>query len=122
MKTFIACCMAVLFLTQDVHAQASWDALANAPTSYRLDDIYFLTPRKGWAINPNYYYLFPRQYGRICTTNDGGRTWSTLVDSSQTFFRAIGFADSLHGWVGNLGVGPDTNFMYQTGDGGHSWQ
>lgn len=124
MKKMLLLALVALSLTVPVlHAQPSWRALPNAPRSWRLDDIYFLTPQKGWAINPYYNYLNPKQRGRILTTNDGGWTWTTLLDSSLTFFRAVGFADSLHGWVGNLGeYTPDTNFMYQTSDGGISWQ
>src|SRR6185437_12748177 len=79
----------------------------------------------GWAINPVYSYVYPSQYGRIFKTTDGGNTWQLLKDSSATFYRSIGFADSLTGWVGNLGyfsaVSRDTNVLYQTSDGGITW-
>ncbi len=106
------------------NAQYTWQALPTAPQSYRFDDMFFLTPKMGWAINPNYDSLNPIQYGRIFKTNDGGNTWQKLIDSANTFYRSIGFADSLTGWVGNLADIPyisDTIPLYQTNDGGHTW-
>lgn len=105
-------------------AQYSWQALANAPHTYRHDDIFFLNPQKGWAINPNYEHQTPTQFGQVYTTDDGGATWTKIFDSSLTYIRCVGFADSLHGWFGNLAdptATPDTNFLYQTSDGGHTW-
>ena len=111
------------FLVTRAPAQTSWVALPGAPNSWRFDDIFFLNPLKGWAINPIHSKVPPGQYARIFTTNDGGRTWIKLLDNSRTFFRAVGFADAQHGWVGNLGLyTADTNFMYSTADGGVSWQ
>jgi photosystem II stability/assembly factor-like uncharacterized protein len=113
--------------------QYTWQVLPGAPISHRFDDFYFINPNVGWAINPNYGYLTPNQYGRIFRTYDGGSTWIKLVDSSNTFFRSVGFADSLNGWVGNIAdttvfdtvtksrFTSDTIPMYQTKDGGLSW-
>jgi len=113
-----------MFLQSNLNAQYAWQALPNAPKSWRCDDMYFLNPMKGWVINPYYHNAFPMQYGRIFTTDDGGQTWQKLVDSSITFIRSIGFTDSLNGWFGNLGdssVTSDTNFMYHSIDGGNTW-
>ena len=108
-----------------VQAQLSWQQMATAPKSYRLDDFHFINPRQGWAISPNYAYLSSNKPGQIFKTNDGGVNWQMLVNNSPTFFRAIGFADSLTGWVGNLGdstVTNDTVPLYHTNDGGTTWQ
>ena len=125
-------CTVAVFLSLSVisNAQYTWHSLSAAPLSWRFDDFYFVTPQMGWAINPNYDYLAPTQYGRIFKTTDGGDTWQKLVDSSNTFYRSVGFADSLNGWVGNLadtatymGVPftADTVPFYETHDGGISW-
>ena len=122
-KTSTLIALALLF-TLHAKAQLSWLPLAGAPKSYRLDDFYFLNPQKGWAVSPSYDYLTPHEPGRIFTTNDGGVNWKLLVDGSKTFFRSIGFADSLNGWVGNLAdssATPDTIPFYHTIDGGKTW-
>jgi photosystem II stability/assembly factor-like uncharacterized protein len=103
-------------------AQYVWNPLPNAPRSWRIDDFYFLNPQEGWAINPDYSYLTPRQLARVMHTTDGGQSWETLLDSSETFIRSVGFADAQTGWFGNLGeITTDTNFLYATVDGGHTW-
>jgi photosystem II stability/assembly factor-like uncharacterized protein len=113
-----------LLFSLSIKAQLSWQPMAGAPKSYRVDDFYFVNPQKGWAISPNYDYMSPKIPGRIYQTNDGGVNWGLLVDSSKTFFRSIGFADSLTGWVGNLAdssATPDTVPLYHTSDGGKHW-
>ncbi len=96
-----------------------WQALPNAPgPANRYDDVVFLNPSLGWVINGN---------GKIYKTADGGDSWDLLLDQPETYWRAIGFADSLRGWAGNfgqLGQVPrvtDTNMLYQTVDGGNTW-
>lgn len=114
------------------NAQYTWHSLPIAPISWRFDDCYFANPQVGWVINPNYDYLSPNQYGRIFKTVDGGTTWHILKDSSNTFFRSVGFADTLTGWVGNIADTLDTNSsgvrftndtipLYETHDGGITW-
>jgi photosystem II stability/assembly factor-like uncharacterized protein len=114
-----------LIFSNSTNAQIQWEKLDSAPSSFRLDDIFFLTPTKGWAIKPNYDYLIPGLKGAIYSTEDGGNSWNTLKDSSTTFYRSIGFSGTDTGWVGNLGNGSgsttDTNFLYQTFNGGQSW-
>ena len=104
-------------------AQYNWQALPNAPQSYRYDDVYFQTPQLGWAANPNYNYISPPQRGRIFRTQDGGNTWQLLKDSCVSFFRSVGFADSLTGWIGNLEptIPSDTAVLNETTDGGITW-
>jgi photosystem II stability/assembly factor-like uncharacterized protein len=124
MKKILFSMLAIITFQATLKAQLSWQALLGAPISWRCDDMYFLNPDKGWAVNPYYDYLFPNQYGRVFTTNDGGQTWSLLFDSSVTFIRSVGFADTLNGWFGNLGdpsLTSDTNYLYHTTDGGTTW-
>jgi photosystem II stability/assembly factor-like uncharacterized protein len=113
--------LGAILLSLAMQAQYSWQTLTNAPKSWRNDDIYFINPQMGWAIHGYYNYLTPNQYGQIWQTRDGGNTWQLRHDSSTTFYRCVGFTDSLHGWIGNLAdssVSPDTNALYYTSDGG----
>ncbi|MBI3789062.1 MAG: hypothetical protein HY276_12510 [Ignavibacteriales bacterium] len=105
----LLCC--VLFLTAQSFAQLRWRFLPNAPfTSGKLDDIFFINPNTGWVTADR---------GTIYKTTDGGRNWQIQFNNGNTgHFRSIGFADSAHGWVGALG---NANILFQTSDGGITW-
>jgi photosystem II stability/assembly factor-like uncharacterized protein/PKD repeat protein len=121
-KTLFA--LIIFVCTNMLQAQLNWMPFVTAPKSYRLDDFHFINPKQGWAISPCYNFLAPQKPGQIYKTNDGGLSWQTLVSNSTTFFRAVGFADSLAGWVGNLadvGLTHDTVPLYHTADGGITW-
>lgn len=130
MKKSLLFLTTLLVTSTTLLAQYNWQALPNAPKSWRNDDIYFLNSKVGWAIHGNYQYSPPYQFGQIYKTTNGGSTWQLLNDSSNSFYRAIGFSDSLNGWVGNLAdtdnysgfkYTHDTVPLYQTSDGGKTW-
>lgn len=58
---------------------------------------------------------------RILKTLDGGTTWNSLTvienDTSDFTFQGVGFVNDTLGWVGGWGNG-----LYQTIDGGISWE
>jgi photosystem II stability/assembly factor-like uncharacterized protein len=117
----------LFFCGSNVYSQHTWENYADAPYSPRFDDFHFINPDTGWMINP-YYTVTP--YGRVLHTTDGGRTWEKLLDSSGIYFRSVGFADALTGWIGSIAdtanhaliLPIDTIPLYQTRDGGHTWQ
>lgn len=81
----------------------------NAPVaSSRTDDIWFLDPQTGWAVNSN---------GQIIHTKDGGNSWIRQFQAN-VYFRCIGFANALRGWCGTLTA---KNRMFHTDDGGKTW-
>jgi photosystem II stability/assembly factor-like uncharacterized protein/PKD repeat protein len=123
MKTKLLFALALFTCVSISKAQLSWQHMAASPQSYRLDDFHFINPKQGWAISPCYDFLTPHKPGQIYKTTDGGLNWKIVKDSSKTFFRSVGFADSLTGWVGNLGgtITTDTVPLYHTSDGGHTW-
>lgn len=101
-------------------AQAQWGNTPSPSVSYRYDDVYFLNPDLGWAIN----YASTSVSGKIIKTVDGAQTWQTVLSGSGAAFRDIAFTDSLHGWIGTLqtGLNPqDTVIMYQTTNSGITW-
>lgn len=115
--------LVVLLLTSSasLFAQYNWQALPSAPTTpYRFDDIYFLNPKMGWAVEPIGGAI---TVGKVWQTRDGGFTWTLGFHNTITYFRCVGFADSLNGWVGNLAdssISPDTVPLYYTKDGGRT--
>src|SRR5580658_10385109 len=96
----------------------SWQLLPNSPAqTFRHDDIYFINANSGWVVNVS---------GQVWKTNDGGNSWTQLINQA-TAFRCVGFFDSIHGCIGNLGPknwAPtnDTNPIYITSDGGKTLQ
>ncbi|MEP7342259.1 MAG: YCF48-related protein [Acidobacteriota bacterium] len=83
----------------------------NAPVaSSRTDDIWFIDPATGWAVNSN---------GQILMTTDGGNSWTEQFRANGTYLRCVGFASRLKGWVGTL---TEPRRMFQTRDGGLTWE
>ncbi len=100
-------------------AQYNWQMLPQSPQNgQKQDDVFFLNPELGWSVNGS---------GRIYKTLDGGQNWKLMLEQPGTYFRCIGFIDSLRGFAGNIGTGyfpnvSDTIVLYGTEDGGVSWQ
>jgi len=97
----------------------SWSLLSNSPSAgFRHDDLYFVNADTGWVVNVE---------GYIYKTTDGGNAWGTQLFQPATSFRCVGFSNANKGWAGNLGPGSwsptsDTIPLYQTVDGGNTWQ
>jgi photosystem II stability/assembly factor-like uncharacterized protein len=98
----------------------TWTATNSPNSSYRFDDIYFLNPDTGFAVN----YPNGTHDGYVARTYDGGNNWTKVWDSTGITYRDICFADAMHGWIGTLETGHnpgDTTILYQTTDGGTTW-
>jgi photosystem II stability/assembly factor-like uncharacterized protein len=84
--------------------------VTNAPVaSSCTDDIFFIDPQRGWAVNSN---------GQILHTEDGFTTWQEQFHDPEVYFRCVGFATASRGWVGTLTAGKR---MFETADGGATW-
>ena len=119
MRKAIIVAVTLLLYSLTLSAQFNWQVLPQSPQNgQKQDDVFFLTPTLGWSVNGS---------GRIYKTQDGGAGWTKILDQPGTYFRCIGFRDSLHGFAGNIGTGyfpnvSDATPLYRTDDGGASWQ
>jgi photosystem II stability/assembly factor-like uncharacterized protein len=97
---------------------SAWQKLPNAPNiNGKQDDVYFVTPELGWSVNGQ---------GRIFRTEDGGGSWTQLVEKPGTFFRSIMMVSETRGFSGNIGPGyfpgvTDPEPLYETSDRGDTW-
>ncbi len=118
MKHLVNVILFYLLAFNQLFAQ-SWQLLPNSPSAgFRHDDMYFINKDTGWVVNVD---------GYIYKTTDGGNSFTTQLHQSATSFRCVGFANETKGWCGNLGTGSwspttDTMPLYQTLDGGSTWQ
>ena len=86
----------------------------SAPAARRYDDIWFVTPDVGWAVNGSVHILH---------TGDGGVSWTeqfhvTADQNAEVWLRCIGFASPSRGWVGTTS-GEDR--LFEAKDGGTTW-
>ncbi len=97
---------------------ASWTALPGSPLqtgNRRHEDLSFVSATTGWVVNFN---------GEIYKTTDGGQTWTLQLmartrEGDDIEFRSVGFANEQVGWAGSLSEG---HVLYETRDGGDTWQ
>ncbi len=108
----------LLNLTTAATSQTLWTHQESAPAyKGKQDDIYFINPDMGWYVNGS---------GKIYRTRDGGTNWALEFEKPGTYFRCVGFIDSLNGFAGNIGTDyfpgvSDTVPIYKTTDGGKTW-
>lgn len=98
-------------------ASGDWQLSPSEPFRGKQDDLAFATPTRGFYGNGD---------GKLFRTDDGGATWTKILEKPGTFVRAVGFLDDQHGFFGNLGPDAfpnvtDTNLLYRTDDGGQTW-
>lgn len=93
-----------------------WRTLATEAYPKKRDDIVFADAFTGF---------YGTGKGKLYRTQDGGQTWELIWSNPGTFIRSLGFIDSKHGFMGNLGPGlggtTDATPLYETKDGGVTW-
>jgi photosystem II stability/assembly factor-like uncharacterized protein len=91
--------------------------------------LHFLDAQTGWLL-VTVNHLMNQDFYRLYQTVDGGDTWNRLADNQFgppfcTVY-GLGFRDALTGWIGGscvgLGLADEAHWgVYQTADGGQSW-
>src|SRR5262245_53211249 len=77
----------------------------SAANHRRHDDVWFITPEIGWAVNSG---------GQIIHTEDGGEHWSVQQVVPSAWLRCMTFAGNKLGWVGSITEGVR---LWKTEDG-----
>jgi photosystem II stability/assembly factor-like uncharacterized protein len=94
-----------------------WHTLPTDAYPHKRDDIFFADAHTGF---------YGTGQGKLYRTQDGGQSWQLVWSKPGTFIRSLSFIDAKHGFLGNLGAGlaatiTDTNPLYETTDGGVTW-
>src|SRR5260370_17391407 len=94
-----------------------WRTLATEAYPKKRDDIVFADGQTGF---------YGTGKGKLYRTQDGGQSWHLVWSNRGTFIRSLGFIDTRHGFLGNLGAGlvniTDATPLYETKDGGVTWE
>jgi len=98
-------------------APTRWHTLSTEAYPKKRDDIVFVNALTGF---------YGTGKGNLYRTQDGGQSWHRIWSKPGTFIRSLGFIDAKHGFLGNLGAGladiTDTTPLYETRDGGVTWE
>jgi photosystem II stability/assembly factor-like uncharacterized protein len=123
MKVVIALCTSILAFGAVGRAACEsapvprWRALATEAYPKKRDDIVFADALTGF---------YGTGQGKLYRTQDGGQSWQLIWSKPGTFIRSLGFIDTRHGFLGNLGAGlasiTDATPLYETKDGGLTWE
>lgn len=103
----------LLIISASANAQAGWK-LCNSPAfNSRVDDIFMLNTKTGYAVCGD---------GKIVKTTDGGENW-LLMKQANIYCRSVEFINTEKGFVGgfSFNTNVDTNILRRTTDGGVTW-
>ena len=87
-QSFIAACIAVVFITNVLNAQ--WELRYPDIPADQINDILFLNSSTGFIIN---------SAGSILMTTDGGSTWKIKAHYQRNTFSKINFLDNQNGFA-----------------------
>jgi photosystem II stability/assembly factor-like uncharacterized protein len=73
---------------------------------WHLNDVFFLTPKQGWAVGGD---------GLILSTSNSGKNWLKRKIGDDRRYQIL-FQDSTRGWIGG------ENGVLRTMDGGRNWR
>jgi photosystem II stability/assembly factor-like uncharacterized protein len=107
------------FMLKTADSGNTWTEVVPPLTEVSLNDAFFLDDQTGWVVGSS------GDEGIVLQTTDGGASWEvTRVHGSSLYFKRVVFLDSLRGF-GLVGIKRGENYynaIYETLDGGFTWQ
>jgi photosystem II stability/assembly factor-like uncharacterized protein len=102
-----------LFVFLCSFAQNGWKVCEAPHFSTRVDDIFIINTRTGYAVCGD---------GQIVKSTDSGNSWATVFQDTNTYFRSVEFINEQKGFVGGFPVkGIYKDIFLRTEDGGITW-
>jgi photosystem II stability/assembly factor-like uncharacterized protein len=94
------------------------------PTGVRasLQSLFFLTPYIGWAAGREELANGKGSAGVLLTTRDGGLKWQRVTLNALPGLNCVRFRDDKNGLIAGDGTDQYPSGVFQTKDGGQSWQ
>ena len=100
---------------------SSW-TLVTTDTLYSLRAIYFVNSTKGWCVGGDYDTTTGQGInGVILRSNNGGATWTTLVQNAPFQLWDVHFIDEQRGIAVGYKDANSYGLILRTQDGGNSW-
>jgi photosystem II stability/assembly factor-like uncharacterized protein len=94
-------------------AQNGWKVCTAPQFSSRVDDIFIINGKTGYAVCGD---------GQIVKSIDSGNTWTTIFRDTNTYFRSVEFINEKKGFAGGFPIkGVYKNIFLKTMDGGNTW-
>jgi photosystem II stability/assembly factor-like uncharacterized protein len=101
------------FWSLSTSAQSGWTICKTPGLQSRVDDIYMVDGKVGYAACGD---------GKIIKTTDGGLNWANIQETKNLYCRSVEFFDTLRGFAGGFPTnGNQTNILRKTTDGGKTW-
>jgi photosystem II stability/assembly factor-like uncharacterized protein len=96
----------------------TWSQQPSGSNNITLWDVYFINELTGWASG---FYFEGSHHGYVLHTSDGGNSWQVQFDELNVSFYGICFATEQKGWVVGGSNIQSNGLIYQTTNGGVSW-
>ncbi|MGE5431040.1 MAG: WD40/YVTN/BNR-like repeat-containing protein [Syntrophomonadaceae bacterium] len=119
-NTFIASLFGGQNFKKSTDGGSSWNTYNNLPVRWN-SNIFFLNDKLGWVTENNNPDSFHRDSSYVYYTSDGGENWKKMIAVKGIQTNHVYFSDANTGWFASTSDYPDTVKIYNTTDGGKSF-